>query len=157
MSETLAERLWGRVDKKAPGGCWLWTGGTNSNGYGQIRNPKKCYVHRVVYELAVGPIPEGVEIDHICRVRLCCNPEHLRPVTHRQNLQNRTATRTSRTGIRGVTWNARTCRWRVRVRHDGRDYHGGYYESVDEAEGVAIALRNELFTHNTPDRLRELR
>ena len=67
-------------------GCWLWTGATDRKGYGQFRS-KGAHVkaHRWSYERLVGPIPEGLQIDHLCRVPGCVNPEHLEPVTHREN------------------------------------------------------------------------
>lgn len=69
-------------------GCWRWQRSLNANGYGRIgfyaRGPQ--YAHRVSYETFVGPIPEGLAIDHLCRVRDCVNPEHLEPVTNRENL-----------------------------------------------------------------------
>lgn len=80
------ERLWQRVDKTAPNGCWLWLGALNGAGYGAVgRDNKVLRVHRVTYELLVGPIPEGLQLDHLCRNRACCNPEHLEPVTNEEN------------------------------------------------------------------------
>jgi HNH endonuclease len=64
-------------------GCWEWTGARQVRGYGEWR---RRLAHRVVYELLVGPIPEGLELDHLCRNPACVNPEHLDPVTHRENL-----------------------------------------------------------------------
>ena len=57
--------------------CWIWQGVPNSTGYGP---------HRRVYELMVGPIAEGLDLDHRCRIRLCLNPEHLHPMTRSENL-----------------------------------------------------------------------
>ena len=66
-------------------GCWLWTGYI-SNGYGLIKWAGKVRsAHRTAYELLVGPISVGLEIDHLCRVKNCVNPDHLEPVTHREN------------------------------------------------------------------------
>ena len=70
-------------------GCWLWTGYIRSNGYVTIwvnEAQKKLYLHRVMYELFKGEIPTGMTIDHLCRVRHCCNPEHLEVVTQQENL-----------------------------------------------------------------------
>ncbi len=71
-------------------GCWIWTLARASNGYGLIGRGGhyglKALVHRVAYEELVGPIPKGLTIDHLCRVRACCNPEHLEPVSMRENL-----------------------------------------------------------------------
>ena len=70
-----------------PSGCWLWTGNKNDSGYGlTIVEKKQRRIHRVVYEALVGPIPQGLVIDHLCRVRNCCNPEHLEPVTSQINM-----------------------------------------------------------------------
>lgn len=84
MSESFAERFWARIDKDGPGGCWHWRGTIAGDGYGVLlRRQRKA--HRVAYELAVGPIPEGLTLDHLCRVRHCVNPAHLEPCTRREN------------------------------------------------------------------------
>lgn len=91
---TAAERFWPRVNKTDT--CWLWTGYIKPNGYAAFYpgggcHVPKVYVHRWAYEDARGEIPEGLEIDHLCRVRHCVNPEHLEAVTHRVNLDRRNA------------------------------------------------------------------
>ncbi len=65
--------------------CWLWRGHRFPNGYGQYGRGR--YAHRVAYEHFVGPIPEGVVLDHKCRQRSCCNPAHLEPVSQSENVQ----------------------------------------------------------------------
>lgn len=65
-------------------GCWLWTGPLTNSGYGFGRSGG--IVHRMVYELEVGAIPPRHHLDHLCRVRRCCNPRHLEVVTPRENL-----------------------------------------------------------------------
>ncbi|MGW2130432.1 HNH endonuclease signature motif containing protein [Streptomyces coelicoflavus] len=68
--------LWS-LFKNAPGQCWIWTAGTNRKGYGVIGiNGRSTLAHRFSYELHVGPIPDGLELDHRCRVRPCSNPDH---------------------------------------------------------------------------------
>lgn len=70
-------------------GCWLWLGAARSkrSRYGSHHHNGKQYLtHRLVYELLVGPIPAELQIDHLCRNRICCNPDHLEPVTIRTNL-----------------------------------------------------------------------
>lgn len=68
-------------------GCWIWRLRPNSDGYGQIvRRKKHFYAHVFSYLFHVGPVPEGLELDHICSVRLCINPAHLEPVTHAENV-----------------------------------------------------------------------
>lgn len=64
-------------------GCWEWQGTVRDDGYGKYH---KSYTHRLVYGALVGPIPDGLELDHLCRNRRCCNPEHLEAVTRRVNI-----------------------------------------------------------------------
>lgn len=67
--------------------CWIWPGVPNSDGYAQMRiGGKKKKLHRVMYELFVGKIPKGITIDHLCRNRLCINPDHLEAVTLKTNI-----------------------------------------------------------------------
>lgn len=84
---TVEERLWARV---AVGDCWEWTGSTTmrANGYGQIKvDRRNVTTHRLAYELLVGPVPPGMQLDHLCRNRLCCNPDHLEPVSAAANVR----------------------------------------------------------------------
>ena len=80
-------RIWKRIS--VTGDCWLWTGAKTNKGYGQIRSDdhrQLAYVHRIIYELFSGPIPPGMQIDHLCRVRNCVKPQHLEVVTARENV-----------------------------------------------------------------------
>lgn len=81
------DRLMARTDKAAAGGCWEWQGSKDVQGYGRINigNVPRL-VHRVAYELLVGPIPEGLELDHQCVNPPCLNPAHMAPVTHAENM-----------------------------------------------------------------------
>ena len=83
--------------------CWLWTAAKQQGGYGMFgaKNTKKVVAaHRWSYEHFVGPIPKGMQIDHLCRVRHCVNPAHLEPVTPKENLRRgREARRLERQGI----------------------------------------------------------
>ncbi len=72
----------------SPDGCWRWTGSVTPQGYGMFAfSDEGKRAHRVMYELLVGPIPEGLTLDHLCRVRHCVNPEHLEPVTLAENVR----------------------------------------------------------------------
>lgn len=87
-SDDTLRRIQDRVVVNQVSGCWDWQGAKNDQGYGQmwISGEKKArYTHRLSYEAAVGPIPAGLHIDHLCRNRGCCNPDHLEPVTAREN------------------------------------------------------------------------
>lgn len=84
LNLTFSERFWARVDKST-GDCWLWTGGRTADGYGTMT----FSAHRMAFELARGPVPKNLELDHICKVRLCVNPAHLEPVTRSENLRRR--------------------------------------------------------------------
>jgi hypothetical protein len=68
-------------------GCWVWQGYRNSCGYGVIGiGERKLLTHRLAYMELAEPIPSGMELDHRCRVRACCNPDHLEPTTHEGNI-----------------------------------------------------------------------
>jgi hypothetical protein len=86
MRKTWQEKLWARTNRSGgPDACWLWTASC-VKGYGQLHvDGKSKRVHRLMYELVVGPIPEGLDILHSCDVRNCCNPAHLRPGTDLEN------------------------------------------------------------------------
>lgn len=92
--EEWASRFWDKVDKDGHDGCWLWTDATSWNGYGRFYTGSRVMsAHRLSYELAVGPIPDGLQIDHLCRVRACVNPAHLEPVTLAENIRRGAAAR----------------------------------------------------------------
>ena len=92
FDDTILNRFWAKVDKNGPlwngTPCWVWTAGCVSNGYGQFgtnKHPGKL-AHRIAYETIIGPVPKGLELDHLCRNTKCCNPQHLEAVTHAENI-----------------------------------------------------------------------
>lgn len=94
------DRFWDKVDMTPTiHQCWVWVACTDTKGYGQFRlDGKMRNAHRVAYEMEVGPIPAGMQLDHICRNRSCVRPDHLEPVTPGENIR------------RGLSANARkTC------------------------------------------------
>lgn len=144
------ERLARQTDRT--GDCWNWTGSISSGGYGTLTvHGLFKYAHRLAWELDHGPIPDGLVIDHKCRNRRCVRPDHLHVVTTKENAENTVANCDSATGIRGVSWNERSQKWRVQVKHFGRTYTSSHV-SLAEAERAAVALRNDLYTNNLQDR-----
>lgn len=98
-----SDRFWPKVQKTDT--CWLWTAAKNSSGYGTFsgdRQPDgtkpRLYAHRWAYETLRGPIPDGLHLDHLCRVRNCVRPDHLEPVTNRVNI------------LRGTSFSARNAK-----------------------------------------------
>ena len=82
----------------ALGPCWLWTRSRSPDGYGWASYRNKTYqAHAIVYTILVGPLPKGLQRDHLCRVRHCVNPSHLDAVTCRVNLERSPLTTTGRT------------------------------------------------------------
>ncbi len=87
----LPERFWEKVSVEPNSGCWLWLASTTF-GYGVFGwRGKTPYAYQVAYRELVGPVPDGLELDHLCRTPLCCNPEHLEPVTHAENVRRGSA------------------------------------------------------------------
>ena len=85
----MAERFWAKVDRRGPDDCWEWLAYRQRNGYGKFGRGGRgsmTTAHRVAYELTFGPIPDGLNIDHLCRNRGCVNPSHLEAVSQRVNL-----------------------------------------------------------------------
>jgi hypothetical protein len=99
----LPTSLANRID--TDGDCWLWTAGTNAGGYAQARHHGKVRrVHIVVYELLVGDVPEGLELDHACANKRCVrpHPEHVNACTHQENTRRHYAR--AATCKRGHPW-----------------------------------------------------
>lgn len=142
--DTWQEALEKRV--RRDGDCLTWTGGVNQHGYGRtsVGGMRLRVVHHLAWELVHGPVPDGLEVDHVCFNRACINVEHLRTVTRSENTRHRRGAQpNSKSGVRNV--HARHGRWVVRLKSKGVHHEFGIYDTIAEAEQVAIRARREMF------------
>lgn len=126
-------RFWKKVERIPWSGCWIWMGAT-SCGYGHLRFQKELKLaHRVSFELHGGVIPEGLVIDHLCRVRCCVNPAHMEVVTHQVNIN------------RGIA-PERTKAWNALITHcpQGHPYAGDNLRFAPAGTRYCLTCRREL-------------
>lgn len=153
MKVELDDRYWSKVDKT--GSCWTWTSVRNRPGrYGHFTiHGKKYLAHRLAWFQSGREIPVGMVLDHICGNPICVRIEHLQLVTQALNTQNlRGAYKTSRTGIRGVSF--REGRGYVaQAQIGGKKLWKSGIESPEEAEALVIAWRREHMPNSLMDRV----
>lgn len=138
------DRFWSKVT--TTDSCWLWTAACGADGYGRFGVGKQSKLaHRVAYEATHGPIPTGMVLDHLCFVRRCVNPEHLRTTDVAGNGQNRQGAQRNNlsTGVRGVTYFRG--KFLVQVKTRGRNHYIGRFASLADAEMAAIEARERMF------------
>lgn len=117
-------------------------GSNTEKGYLAVKIDKKRHlVHRVVFAMANGYLPE--QVDHINGVRDDNRPTNLRAATYLQNNQNRRARKDSSSGVKGVCWNSRASKWEARVRANGKNNYLGLFCDVAEAKKVVCAFREQ--------------
>lgn len=130
----LEERFWDKVNKSGPFGCWIWTGVTTGDGYGQIYDNGKMFcAHRVAFELTNGIIPKRMCIDHICHNPACVNPTHLRLATVSDNNHNSIIPKTNTSGFKGVFWHTQYSKWQAQIRCNGKRIYLGRFDSPEDA------------------------
>lgn len=118
--------------------------GAKANGYVRIRIDGVLYAaHRLAWLYMLGRWPT-FEVDHENRIRHDNRWINLRDATHGQNSANRATFKTSRSGIKGVTWASREGKWKVAVRKNGKVHAAGHFDRIEDAEVAAIALRSRL-------------
>lgn len=101
---TMEERLLRSSIPEPNCGCWIWLGDLSEQGYPHMSwHGKTSNAHRVVYEHYKGKIPAGLQLDHLCRMRCCVNPEHLEPVTGKENVRRGTLPEVARARILAKT------------------------------------------------------
>lgn len=149
---TPLEAFEARVERR--GDCLVWTGAIRETGYGAMWDGRRVVrPHRWNWERTHGPVPANMDLDHICHNRACVDLDHLRVTSRKQNMENLPGHNPrTESGVRGVSRTKEGNRWRVRVKHNYREHNGGAFTTLAEAEAAAIALRNQLFTHNDKDR-----
>lgn len=135
VKPTTEQRFDAKIDK-LPSGHWIWRGSTDGEGrYGSFQFEGRVQrAHRVAWMMFRGPIPTGLKIDHLCRVTLCVNPDHLQPVTLAENIlrgNSPTAINAAKTHcIRGHEFNAEN----TRISNMGGRYCGTCFDSPEAKE-----------------------
>lgn len=147
LNELDEARFWAKVARPNKNGCALWLACTDQYGYGRFTvGPKVARLyhraHRVAHTIATGPIPDGMDVDHMCHTPACVAPLHLRAATRSQNCQNRAgAYSTSKTGIRGVSWCTAVGMWQATATVNREQNHLGYFHDIADAESAVVEFR----------------
>lgn len=138
------KRFWFGIDTSDASSCWIWTKTKTLQGYGVLRcNIKRKLAHRVAWELAHGQeIPDGMQIDHICGVKACVNPNHLRLCTPSQNNMNHRIRSDASSGFKGVQANGK--RWMANLKANGASYYLGTFDTKEEAHAAYCAKGKEI-------------
>ena len=151
----IEDLFWAKVNKTPT--CWEWTAGKSKEGYGDFWiNKTMQRAHRVSYEWANGPIPDGMQVDHSCLNEGCVNPAHLRLATSALNGQNRSGPYANGTsGLRGVSWHKGSRRWMAYSTLNYKRHHIGSFATKEEAADAVAAWRRANMPYSTLDQRKE--
>ena len=142
-----------QVEIDSDSGCWIWPFGL-CKGYGAVRvQGKTWYTHRLMFSVFVGPLVEGLHVDHIdCVSTACCNPAHLRQASPAGNQQNRQKLHVNSTsGQRGVSWDKRREKWRAYIMVDRKHLFLGYFTNLDDAIAARKAGEQQYHPYRDPE------
>lgn len=143
-----------QVEVDPDSGCWVWPLALNQKGYGEVSfQGKKWYVHRLMFSVFVGPLEEGLQVDHIeCISTACCNPEHLRQISASGNQQNQRGLRANNTsGQPGVTWDKKNGKWLAQIKVDRKCLFLGYFTNLDDAIAARKAGEAKYHPYRDPE------
>lgn len=127
-------RFFDKIKMCLGNGCWIWTGSICRKGYGRVRRDGKLKgAHRVMYELLLGPIPEGKQIDHICQNKGCVRPSHLRACSNSENKINSPKRTDNKSGYKGVCFNKPWGKWQAAISINGKHTHLGGFPTPELA------------------------
>lgn len=150
VKKTALDRFWAAVEKTDD--CWVWTGSKSTISkrpnwqYPKFFDGTKTVrAHRFAYELLVGPIPDGMHLDHTCTNTMCVNPAHMEPATNKKNLERQGVRQNNRSGFRGVYFSKKDGKWVAAVTHNLKKHYGGFFNTPEEANEAVIALRRKLY------------
>lgn len=143
-----------QVEVDPDSGCWIWPHTLDHKGYGKVWfQGKMSLVHRLMFSVFVGPLVEGLQVDHInCISTACCNPEHLRQISGAGNSQNRQKIQASNTsGHTGVTWDKRRGKWYAQINIGGTNIYLGRFTNLDDAIAARKAGEAKYHPYRDPE------
>lgn len=153
-AEELGQWISEQVEIDPDSGCWIWPFSLDRKGYGRVSfQGKRWLAHRLTFSVFVGPLMDGLQVDHInCVSRACCNPAHLRQVSQSGNMQNQRGLRANNTsGHIGVCWNKRREKWYAQIQVIGKIRHLGSFTNLDDAIAARKAAEQKYHPCRDPE------